>query len=140
MKDLFLDYEQSLALKHLGFKEICYGRWWYRPDILKLDEAQLSINVNTYMELPEYYILAPMYFQALKFFRDKFKLIAFIEPANGIKTKSLFGFYICDDEQNIINDDHSYTKDAKHHFKTYEQAEDKAIDKLIAITKDKQIK
>jgi hypothetical protein len=61
-------------------------------------------------------------------------LLGFIEPANGYEDKSLFAFYICDDEQNIVDDSHSYSKDSSLHFKTYEEAELACLKKLIEIT------
>jgi hypothetical protein len=72
----------------------------------------------------------------LRWFREKYVLLGFIEPANGYEDKSLFAFYICDDKQNIINDEHSYSKDSSLHYKTYEKAELACLDKLIEIVKN----
>jgi hypothetical protein len=73
----------------------------------------------------------------LRFFRKKYVLLGFIEPANGYEDKSLFAFYICDDEQNIVDDSHSYSKDSSLHFRTYEEAELACLIKLIEILKTK---
>jgi hypothetical protein len=142
----FVPYEPSLALKELGFDEPCLG-YWRNEDL----PNTITIGRYTTKEDMEYEIsgqdechnfkniiaLAPTYSQCFRWFREKYVLLGFIEPANGYEDKSLFAFYICDDEQNIINDEHSYSKDSSLHFKTYEEAELECLKKLIEICKTK---
>jgi hypothetical protein len=138
MKKEFVPYKQALALKELGFDEDCFG--YYKPNgeldyienhILK-DFPYLAKN-SEWQDL----VAAPLYQQAFRWFREKYVLLGFIEPANGYEDKSLFAFYICDDEQNIVDDSHSYSKDSSLHFKTYEEAELACLKKLIEIVKNK---
>jgi len=138
MTQEFVPYEQALALKELGFDEPCFG--YYKPNgeldyienhILK-DFPYLAKN-SEWQDL----VAAPLYQQTFRWFREKYELLGFIEPANGYEDKSLFAFYICDDEQNIVDDSHSYSKDSSLHFKTYEEAELACLIKLIEITKTK---
>jgi hypothetical protein len=133
MNKEFIPYEQALALKELGFDEPCFGCY---------DEKR--VFGLTVMSIKQYYInskedtwncSAPTYSQAFRWFREKYVLLGFIEPANGYEDKSLFAFYICDDEQNIVDDSHSYSKDSSLHFNTYEEAEQACLDKLIEIVK-----
>lgn len=142
MEKEFIPYEQALALKELGFDEPCFagfgkkGEFKYKVhlalDLEMVEEVTENFNkyVGTY-----YQVSAPLYQQAFRWFREKYVLLGFIEPANGYEDKSLFAFYICDDEQNIINDEHSYSKDSSLHFKTYEEAELAGLIKLIKIVK-----
>lgn len=77
MKDLFVPYEVALKMKELGFNEPCFGRWWFNNNIHKLNEEELEIIKSYYFELPEYYILAPIYQQAFSFLiplQDEFKV------------------------------------------------------------------
>ena len=130
----FLTYEQALELKELGFDEECCAM--FMKDVLKLR----CWCKNSEFEDKILFTAAPTFSQAFRWFREKYVLLGFIEPANGYEDKSLFAFYICDDEQNIINDEHSYSKDSSLHFKTYEEAELACIDKLIEIVKKWNIK
>jgi hypothetical protein len=128
MKNEFVPYEIALALKELGFDEPCFGYYNYNGTHFfnykpKTDDKNLT--------------KAPLYQQAFRWFREKYVLLGFIEPANGYEDKSLFAFYICDDEQNIVDDSHSYSKDSSLHFRTYEEAELECLKKLIEIVKIK---
>jgi len=122
----FVPYTEALELKQLGFDERTLQAYYK-------DSGQL-LNIGSGNM---YDIKAPLYQQAFRWFREKYVLLGFIEPANGYEDKSLFAFYICDDEQNIINDEHSYSKDSSLHFKTYEEAELACLKKLIEIVKQK---
>jgi hypothetical protein len=142
MNKEFIPYEEALALKELGFDEPCFG--YYKDGrmsgVSKWDRKDWEFHVLTNKEitnLTSEIILAPTYSQAFRWFREKYVLLGFIEPANGYEDKSLFAFYICDDEQNIVDDSHSYSKDSSLHFKTYEEAELACLIKLIEIVKEK---
>ena len=141
MKQEFIHYEQALALKELGFNKPCVG--YYENDVLVLcyDSKQDYELLLCYDSKQDYELLlncaAPLYQQAFRWFREKYVLLGFIEPANGYEDKSLFAFYICDDEQNIVDDSHSYSKDSSLHFRTYEEAELACLIKLIEILKTK---
>jgi hypothetical protein len=129
MTQEFIPYEQALALKELGFDEPCFGVYMQKElRIVHLESTPTQLD---------YIILTPLYQQAFRWFREKYVLLGFIEPANGYEDKSLFAFYICDDEQNIVDDSHSYSKDSSLHFRTYEEAELECLKKLIEIVKNK---
>ena len=109
MKEQFLEYEDALALRELGFNELCFGYYHDKrlTGVNKWDRKDFEFHVLSKKEVTATtveIILAPLYQQAFKFFREKYDLFGFIESANGYEDKSLFAFYICDDEQNIIDD------------------------------------
>ena len=137
MNKEFVPYELSVKLKELGFDEPCLARHiimteWEKPT------GEIILQMVDCLNSDKYLVKAPLFQQAFRFFREKYELLGFIEPANGYEDKSLFAFYICDDEQNIINDEHSYSKDSSLHYKTQEEAELACLDKLIEIVKNKQ--
>jgi hypothetical protein len=137
MKHEFIPYKEALALKELGFDEPCFGFYNHQGILILMnqeDELNIQVYKNSYVKLGKQYS-APLYQQAFRWFREKYVLLGFIEPANGYDDKSLFAFYICDDEQNIVDDSHSYSKDSSLHFKTYEEAELACLKKLIVICK-----
>ena len=140
MNKEFVPYEESLALKELGFDEPCLAHWYNETPTNS--EGQCLVyykkpwdNQKIINGVIRDYYFAPTYSQAFRWFREKYVLLGFIEPANGYEDKSLFAFYICDDEQNIVDDSHSYSKNSSLHFKTYEEAELECLKKLIEIVK-----
>jgi len=139
MEKEFVPYELAVKLKELGFDEPCLGFYNHQGQLILMaqeDESSIEMYKNSYVEMGMQYA-APLYQQAFRWFREKYMLLGFIEPANGYEDKSLFAFYICDDEQNIVDDSHSYSKDSSLHFKTYEEAELACLEKLIEIVENK---
>ena len=137
MKKEFIPYEQALALKELGFNEPCiaiYSNANPKTGLYTLKKYRLKLIKQASQK--DKGVKAPLYQQVFRWFREKHVLLGFIEPANGYEDKSLFAFYICDDEQNIIDDEHSYSKDSSLHYKTYEEAELACLTKLIEIKTD----
>ena len=113
MESLFCPYKQSLALKELRFEEPCMRGWdkngkiWYHPDSdIVLDN--------------------PTFSQAFRFFREKYKLLSFVD------IDSSYRIY-CDDIKFDLDIDSRI-------FKTYEDAELECMKKLIEIAKEQNIK
>jgi len=85
MKEEFVTYPLALRLKVLGFKNPCFGRWWFREDMHNLGEEELEIVSSNYFELPEYYILAPTWQAAFEWFRKEYGFhVRFLEPYEGL--------------------------------------------------------
>jgi hypothetical protein len=135
MNKEFCTYEQALALKELGFDEPCLA-YYNKKELFSFTQICNEPLEGHYIKMSNR-LCTPIYQQAFRWFREKYVLLGFIEPANGYEDKSLFAFYICDDEQNIVDDSHSYSKDSSLHFRTYEEAEQACLDKLIEIVKTK---
>ena len=119
MTQEFITYEQSLALKELGFDEACIG--WYNP--------QTEMNMVTTDKYWAYhlsgewenFVPAPLKSQVFRWFREKHRLGHMI---NGI------GF-----ESFIMNIGGIQVIFDSMKFKTYEEAESACIDKLIELAK-----
>jgi len=125
MEKEFVSYDQALALKELGFDESCFGCY---------DEK--GVFGLTVMSIKQYYInikedtwncSAPLYQQVFRWFRE----IHNIDFAVLEKYKDLGKFYGGYVNQNDVRI--SFGSD----FKTYEEAENACIDKLIEIIKQK---
>ena len=71
MTHLFVPYEQALELKELGFDEPCLA--YLKPNVLTYE-----ITIGEFNEFK--YHSAPLYQQAFRFFREKYKLISYIHP------------------------------------------------------------
>lgn len=68
MENYFVHYEQALALKELGFNETCFGG--YLKDTGELWIGYVKSQGGEQFNR-EYHILAPLYQQVFKFFRER---------------------------------------------------------------------
>jgi hypothetical protein len=133
MEKEFIPYEQALALKELGFDEVCFGSYYNNGDFtnyLNIDGKTQSNNV----------ILAPLYQQAFRWFREKYKLSCNIELTDNSR-HYYFNFTIYDSKNRDYNDEDCFDSckrlyDNRKYF-TYEEAELECIKKLIEIVKSK---
>jgi hypothetical protein len=126
IEELFVPYQESLALKELGFDELCFGRWlviteWEAPTgqvILQLKVEAKSYNKNQ--------CKAPLYSQAFRWFREKYNLFYDILKYTGNMWK--FTIYSHNSEE--------YFQSAE--YKIYEEAEFACLKKLIKIVKENE--
>jgi len=120
MKKEFAPYEQALALKELGFDELCFGEYYYGK--LKYDEVSNGQTVHTDLTS------APLYQQAFRWFRKKYGLEGVIQQAKD------FTWYRWEISQ-YNEDGKKYVADW-YEYKTYEEAELECLKKLIEIVKN----
>ena len=128
MKDLFVPYEIALKLKELGFDEECLG--WYAKDIVprNVNGVFIGKHFSTSYKIGCY---APLYQQAFKFFREKYKLeIDFTFHTDYLKSGDKNVYEICIQDYTF---DKSYLITPLNGYKTYEEAELEAIKHLIKI-------
>jgi hypothetical protein len=127
MKNEFTPYDRSLKLKELGFDEPCFGYYytlngkdWKFADNHKYHEIddQLVIGAN-------FTLLAPLFQQAFRWFREKYGLAGLIE----IGTQE-YSFFVFDEK----TDSRKVTSSMNG---TYEEAELACLDKLIEIVESK---
>ena len=145
MKNEFIPYEQSLALKELGFGEKCFG-YYYHPAYSKqtiLIDSVLDPNHTYFNEFPEkgdfpiignynkQFISAPLYQQAFRWFREKYNLYISLNKYKSpdILIPILVYSHIYDENDNICI--------TVGEFKTYEEAELECLKKLIEICQKK---
>jgi hypothetical protein len=123
----FVTYEQAVALKGLGFDEMCFGGY-------DKEDGVLLVGYDTYAYEHfnrDFYIPAPLKQQAFKFIREKYNIYCKIEREFGINERKLnyVGIYFKGSERG---NSPKNTIVGRH---TFEEAESKLIDKLIEIAK-----
>jgi hypothetical protein len=122
MKNEFIPYEQALALKGLGFDEPCFG--WFDTGYLRVGDVE-SKHVQGLGEL-----LAPLYQQAFRWFREKHNILATVySNASG---------YLYEWSDNVGGTDRGWSDYEGPNdggvWNTYEEAELACLKKLIEIS------
>ena len=81
MKNEFIPYEQALALKELGFNESCFGKYYKlnRKTWKLADNREYDLLDELFYIDSKFTILAPLYQQAFRWFREKCGLNHFVE-------------------------------------------------------------
>jgi hypothetical protein len=143
MKDLFIPYQQALALKELGFNKPCLTYYFSdgvfndateEDDTLYPGDPRFYSDTNSSLakyledELKYKAIAAPLYQQAFGFFREKYGYCVTIKKC----TPSEYKFEI---EQLFAEGDNYYFIDFV--FKSHKEAELACLEKLIEIVKTK---
>jgi hypothetical protein len=86
MNKEFIEYEQALELKELGFDEPCFAFYNYNHQLLRYTNPDKDWNSlfnqtlrNSKITVPDTYT-APLYSQAFRWFREKYRLHNGIYP------------------------------------------------------------
>jgi hypothetical protein len=131
MSKEFIPYQEALALKELGFDEPCLAK--YSIDIIgetiphfrynnRISQAE-SIDEGVWFNHnldKEYICSAPLYQQAFRWFREKYRKVDYPE------------FDYDEQKWHCHSDYKGYVL-----FNTYEEAEQACLKKLIEIVKNK---
>ncbi len=129
MNKEFIHYEEALALKELGFDEPCFG--FYYPN-----GKLIQIHTIGFPDDKKDCILAPLYQQAIKWFREKYRL----QPSVNSFCFEEYSFVIMGSRNEILYPiHHKLLNDGKKNpweFDTYEEAELACLKKLIEIVKE----
>ena len=124
MEKEFTPYNLALELKELGFDEPCFG--FYVP---LLDGTQ-EFELMKFESQGKKVVLAPLWQQAFRFFREKYGLHYIIcknIQMDGYGYREVIQIPYMEENKNTI-------------FKTYEEAELACIRKLIEIAKEQNVK
>ena len=132
MNKEFVNYNQALKLKELGFDEPCFGFYQLeygeiRPIMVDDNEQYRLTGYRTCKnsEIPKHYTSAPTFSQAFRWFREKYGMI-FTLIASTYYYPSV----------SFINTDGNSEIELGE-FETYEEAELACLDKLIEIVESK---
>lgn len=142
MEEEFVPYEEALALRDLGFNELCSHEYnlcddkiilqYYEDGITNIDLEILTDDINDEnmenedIKLIDPSFTAPLYQQAFKWFREKYNIVGEINS------------YYSDKEWSFNYDVVTIFKEkASDIFNTYEEAELECLKKLIEIVKQK---
>ena len=133
MEKEFIPYEQALALKELGFDEKCFATWIER-DIRDGGGIVLEMWGDEDTEYtPMSMLIAPLYQQAFRWFREKYKISGEISSDYYLEGKDNEWEY---NIYQLGKEDDGYVGTIPI-FKTPEDAELECLKKLIEILKEK---
>ena len=131
MESLFCPYEQALALKELGFDEPCillYRGLDTQPVCQMGYEFKTEKN-SDYNDETNYWLTAPLYQQAFRWFREKYNLIPNIHSIYTDETHIKIAFWFWFGNYEDDSDDEVF-------YGTYEEAELECLKKLIEIVRN----
>lgn len=141
MEKEFVTYEQALALKELGFDEKCLTTYTDegRPNSIwnvnysQIENEHFSENTfgelwNTNSSILGDFVCAPLKQQVFRWFMEKHECYANL--SSWIHEEEL-GIYHVFEIYKVKQYSHGSIR-----FKTYEEAENACIDKLIEVTKE----
>lgn len=128
-KDEFATRKQALALKELGFNEHCLATWEKDIKYPQRWDWDFELRNSTNQE-DEVECTAPLKQQVFRWFRDKHEWYANLSS------------WLHEEEIGTYHEFEIYGANQYAHgsvpFKTYEEAENACIDKLIEISKEQQ--
>lgn len=124
MKKEFCTYEQSLALKELGYDETCFS--FYNHSSKELYESEgFYYDYKSYHNVELDFVLAPLIQQAFRFFREKYDMVGYVQKF----TNGTFDWTV---ESSIFTSPEYHDNGL---YDTYEGAELGCIDHLIEVAK-----
>ena len=133
----FTPYEESLALKELGFDEPCLS--WFSDRSIRIVGvngcALSSLPVNSNFNGDDEFVTAPLYQQAFRWFRKEHNLRSFVDTRVydvDSPNQWIYDFQI--KMGNGVDTQPFYSGD----FDSYEEAELACLKKLIQIVKNNE--
>ena len=117
----FVTYEQSVQLKELGFNEPC---------VCLYDEDMYLFSVREQDDIYDYWTPAPSYSQAFRWFREKHNLFCEIQMDRTTEPKFCFVIF----KYEYFGNYEKVVVDEWYLYRTYEEAEQACLDKLIEVT------
>ena len=132
MNKEFVPYEQALALKELGFESPYPIGGYQGGKIFYYEKGELYYDAQP-MYSSNYHdgqILAPLYQQAFRWFREEHDLFLVIDESTRPQIKTRGGSCI---RSTLLFE---YEKDGNYSGVNYEEAELECLKKLIEITKN----
>ena len=131
MEEEFIPYEQALALKELGFESPYPIGGYQGGKIFYYEKGELYYDGRPMYSSDAHsgQLLAPLYQQAFRWFREKYNLWNMIYPRDG------WNYSIQKMDETI-----SCTGESWHkvEIKSYEEAELECLKKLIEIVKEQK--
>ena len=131
MEKEFIPYKQALALKELGFDKPCFAYYLNKElNIFHSTSVNDRINSKTKDIFSSDVIVIPLYQQAFRWFREKYKIECYVNSYWNENDSSKRTYYA---NYNYGSDIfYTITKE----FETHEEAELECLKKLIEIVKD----
>ena len=122
MEKEFVPYDESLALKELGFDKPCMRGWYKNLEIWYHPNSDIILD-------------NPTFSQAFRWFKEKYKLMSCITPcSDGEYIFTLYDLNKCDLEVFVEDIEITESEDS---YEFFEDAELEGLKKLIEIVKNK---
>lgn len=118
MKKEFVTYEQAIELKQLGFNEQCIAYY-----------CDGNLNIIECVNQEDEKVLAPLYQQVFRWFRNDYNFHHYIEPIH-MNGKVRYEYCVV----NSSNDEKEFNEDVAY---TYEDAEIECLKQFINLIKNK---
>ena len=119
MEKEFVPYDIALALKELGFDELCFGLFDMRGKFIVKPFANQTMSENEFGGCS-----APLYQQAFRWFREKYNLKSCIMFRTSMEDNKEYYDWLIKGQEVVYR-----------HFNTYEEAELECLKQLIEIVK-----
>jgi hypothetical protein len=126
-QSIFAPYQQSVEIQQLGFDEPCVGCYYSDKDNVNLLLFKGVRNSDRDERARGGFATAPTYSQAFRWFREKHKLIFYIQCDYNSLLGYIYGYI------PIYN----LYPSSRDYYKTYEEAELACLKMLIEIVKNK---
>jgi len=138
MNKEFVPYEESLALKELGFDEPCFG-YYSELGSFNFEVNKTNSNCNK-PGMHGKYCTAPTYSQTFRWFREKYDWQHSIEPtADQHRFEAGYNYWVWNSKTG--EEYHTMPKNrptGDWEYETYEEAELECLKKLIEIVKNNE--
>ena len=122
MEKEFVPYDESLALKELGFDKPCMRGWYKNLEIWYHPNSDIILD-------------NPTFSQAFRWFKEKYKLMSCITPcSDGEYIFTLYDLNKCDLEVFVEDIEIMESEDS---YEFFEDVELEGLKKLIEIVKNK---
>ena len=125
MNKEFCTYEQTLALKELGFNEECFGWWFVDEKMLFIEKSKKSTSDNI--------LQAPLKQQVFEWFRNKY--------GYHVSIRKRYFQNVAEVEYNYFiyppNSNEHLEHNLLDEYESWEEAEIACIDDLIKLVKQK---
>jgi hypothetical protein len=145
METEFVNYTEALALKELGFDEPCFGFYLTNNKINLFNDCKWEERINSdfihhFMDR-DTSCVAPTFFQAFRWFREKYDLCAYVVTAPNYikgesKYKTRFSYEIYGMNEKSSSTVFITIRDVVN-LSTHEEVELECLKKLIEIVKEK---
>jgi hypothetical protein len=129
MEKEFVPYQESFALKELGFDEDCFGVYLCRNSAFGIDNLLITMEHIDLLPYDSSSCKAPTYSQAFRFFREKYGLFYSVERESAQEYLCNYSIKEFDGIKNIDHRGNGYRYE--------EDAELACLRKLIEIVKNK---
>ena len=141
MEKEFIQYQEALELKELGFDEPCLAMFTnrytngetYPKAIGQHEGSNISGDKNSDFDGQSFwYVTAPTFSQAFRWFREKYNIDSFVKHL--YKSTIKVGYYFGIDQYKGV----AFQTDFDAWYQTYEEAELQCLQHLIKIVKEQQ--